>query len=58
MAANSSIYILDGEVEIGGRRCSGGTQIVLPKDAPIGPLIAGPEGCTFIESYAGDVPDQ
>jgi len=54
-ASDSLIYILDGEVEIGGRRCTPGTQIVLPKDAPIGPLIAGPEGCTFLESYAGDV---
>ena len=53
--SDSLIYILDGEVEIGGRRCPAGTQIVLPKNAPIGPLIAGPEGCTFIESYAGDV---
>ena len=54
-ASDSLIYILDGEVEIGGRRCTPGTQIVLPKHAPIGPLIAGPEGCTFLESYAGDV---
>jgi hypothetical protein len=53
--SDSLIYILDGEVEIDGRRCPPGTQIVLPKDAPIGPLIAGPDGCTFIESYAGDV---
>ena len=53
--SDSLIYILDGEVEIGGRRCPAGTQIVLPKDAPIGPLVAGPGGCSFIESYAGDV---
>jgi hypothetical protein len=53
--SDSLIYILDGEVTIDGRSCPAGTQIVLPKDAPIGPLIAGPEGCTFIESYAGDV---
>ena len=50
-----TIYILDGEVTIDGRSCGPGTQIVLPKGAAIGPLIAGPQGCTFIESYAGDV---
>ena len=54
-ASDSLIYILEGEVAIDGRLCGAGTQIVLPKDAAIGPLIAGPEGCTFIESYAGDV---
>jgi ChrR-like protein with cupin domain len=53
--SDSLIYILDGEVTIDGRRCPPGTQIVLPKGASIGPLIAGPDGCTFIESYAGDV---
>ena len=53
--SDSLIYILAGEVTIDGHRCPAGTQIVLPERAPIGPLIAGPEGCTFIESYAGDV---
>lgn len=53
-ASDTLIYILDGEVSIDGRSCPAGTQIVLPKDTPLGPLIAGPEGCTFIESYAGD----
>jgi hypothetical protein len=53
-ASDTLIYIIDGEVSIDGRSCPAGTQIVLPKDTPLGPLIAGPEGCTFIESYAGD----
>src|SRR4051812_40430248 len=53
--SDSLVYILDGEVTIDGRSCPAGTQIVLPKGAAIGPLIAGPDGCTFIESYAGDV---
>ncbi len=53
--SDSLVYILDGEVAIDGRSCPAGTQIVLPKGAAIGPLIAGPDGCTFIESYAGDV---
>jgi hypothetical protein len=52
--SDSLIYILDGEVSIDGRSCPAGTQIVLPKGAPIGPLIAGPEGCTFLESYLDD----
>jgi hypothetical protein len=53
-ASDTLVYILDGEVSIDGRSCPAGTQIVIPKDVPFGPLIAGPEGCTFIESYAGD----
>jgi hypothetical protein len=53
-ASDTLVYILDGEVSIEGRSCPAGTQIVIPKDVPFGPLIAGPEGCTFLESYAGD----
>ncbi len=53
-ASDTLLYILDGEVSIGGRSCPAGTQVVIPKDVPFGPLIAGPEGCTFLESYAGD----
>jgi hypothetical protein len=53
-ASDTLVYILDGEVSIDGRSCPAGTQIVIPKDVPFGPLIAGPEGCTFVESYAGD----
>jgi hypothetical protein len=53
-ASDTLVYILDGEVSIEGRSCPAGTQIVIPKDVPLGPLIVGPEGCTFLESYAGD----
>jgi hypothetical protein len=53
--SDALIYILDGEVQIGDRRCPAGTLIVLEKDDFFGPLTAGPEGCTFLESYAGDV---
>jgi hypothetical protein len=53
--SDSLIFILEGEVTIGERLCTPGTLIVLEKDTFFGPLIAGPEGCTFLESYAGDV---
>jgi len=49
------IFILDGEVQVGDRRCSPGTLIVLEKDVFFGPLIAGPEGCVLIETYGADV---
>jgi anti-sigma factor ChrR (cupin superfamily) len=53
--SDALIFILDGEVQIGEGSCRAGTLIVLEKDNFFGPLIAGPEGCTFLESYAGDV---
>ncbi len=53
--SDSLIYILEGAVQVGDRPCGPGTQIVLEKDVVFGPLIAGPEGCTFLESYAGPV---
>jgi hypothetical protein len=53
--SDSIVYILEGEVRVGDRLCKPGTLIVLDKSAYIGPLVAGPEGCVFLESYAGDV---
>ena len=50
-----TVFIIAGEVEVGGRSCPAGTLIMLDKDKYFGPLIAGPEGCTLLESYAGDV---
>lgn len=50
-----TVFIIDGEVEVGGRSCPAGTLIMVEKDVAFGPLIAGPEGCTLLESYAGDV---
>jgi hypothetical protein len=53
--SDSLVFILEGEVQVGERRCPPGTLIVLEKGVRIGPLIAGPEGCVFLESYAGSV---
>ena len=53
--SDALIFILEGEVTIGDRSCPPGTLVVLEKDTFFGPLIAGPQGCTFLESYAGDV---
>jgi hypothetical protein len=53
--SDALIFILEGEVRIGERNCPPGTLVVLEKDTFFGPLVAGPQGCTFLESYAGDV---
>jgi hypothetical protein len=53
--SNSTVFIVEGEVHVGERLCPAGTLIVLDQDVFFGPLIAGPEGCTLLESYAGDV---
>ncbi len=53
--SDALIFILEGEVMVGERNCPPGTLIVLEKNTFFGPLIAGPQGCTFLESYAGDV---
>jgi hypothetical protein len=54
-ASDAQVFIIDGEVSVGGRSCPGGTLIVLEKGAAFGPLIAGPNGCTFLEWYGEDV---
>jgi len=53
--SDSTVFILDGEVQVGDRRCPAGTLIMLEKHIFFGPLTAGPQGCTLLESYAGDV---
>jgi len=54
-ASDALIFIIEGEVTIGGRSCPPGTLVVLEQGAPFGPLVAGPEGCTFLECYGADV---
>jgi len=49
------VFVLDGELTIGDRRCTAGTLVVLEHGAAFGPLVAGPEGVTFLETYTGDV---
>ncbi len=42
------IYVLEGEVSVGGRRCPAGTVVYVQKDTLYGPLVAGPQGVKFI----------
>jgi hypothetical protein len=54
-ASDHILFVLEGELTIGDRVCGPGTLVVLEKGAAFGPLIAGLEGCTFLEHHAGDV---
>jgi len=53
------VFVLDGELTIatgaGDRLCTAGMLVVLEHGAAFGPLTAGPNGVTFLETYTGDV---
>jgi quercetin dioxygenase-like cupin family protein len=38
------MYILDGEVTVGGRQCRAGTVLRIPANTVYGPLESGPNG--------------
>jgi ChrR-like protein with cupin domain len=48
------VFVLEGEVWFGDRKCGPGTHIELPLGAAFGPVRAGPEGCTMFEVMMGD----
>lgn len=48
------VFVIDGEVEVGGRRCTAGTYMVLEQGASMGPMIAGPAGVKLFECMLGD----
>jgi hypothetical protein len=48
------VYVLEGELTVGDRRCPPGTLIVLELGAVFGPLVAGPDGALLFETWAGD----
>jgi len=48
------VYVLEGEVTVGGVLCRPGTNIVLEKGAVFGPLVAGPQGTVMLEIMTGD----
>lgn len=48
------VYVLEGEVTIGGEVCGPGTNIVLDRGAAFGPIEAGPEGALMLEVMMGD----
>ncbi len=48
------VFVLEGEVSVGGRPCGRGTHIELPLGAAFGPVVAGPEGAVLFEVMMGD----
>jgi hypothetical protein len=54
-ASDNLVYVIEGDLDVGGRPCPAGTLIVLETGAVFGPLIAGPEGCLLFETWGADV---
>ena len=48
------IFVIEGEMLCGDRRCTPGMHIFLPKGAPLGPFIAGDDGVVLFEVMMGD----
>jgi AcrR family transcriptional regulator len=53
-ASDHLVYVLEGELLVGERRCTPGTLIVLELGAKFGPLVAGAEGALLFEVWMGD----
>jgi hypothetical protein len=53
-ASDHLVYVLEGELLVGERRCTPGTLIVLEHGASFGPLVAGARGALLFETWAGD----
>ena len=54
-ASDNLVYVMEGDLDVGGRRCPAGTLIVLERGAVFGPLVAGPAGCLLFETWGDDV---
>jgi hypothetical protein len=48
------VFVIEGEISIGGRPCPAGTHIELPFGAAFGPIVAGDEGAVLFEVMLGD----
>ena len=48
------VFVIDGVLWVGDRRCPAGTHIELPRGAAFGPLRAGDEGAVLFEVMMGD----
>lgn len=48
------VFVLEGEINVGGVMCRPGTNIVLDEGAVFGPIVAGPEGALMLEVMMGD----
>ena len=53
-ASDHLVYVLEGELLVGDRRCPPGTLIVLELGATFGPLVAGADGALLFEVWMGD----
>src|SRR5262249_656921 len=53
-ASDHLVYVLEGELLVGERRCAPGTLIVLEVGAKFGPLIAGERGALLFEVWMGN----
>ena len=54
-ASDNLVYVLEGDLDVGGRPCPAGTLIILEQGAVFGPLTAGPDGCLLFETWGDDV---
>jgi hypothetical protein len=52
--SDHAVFVLEGELWCGERRCPAGTHIALEQGAAFGPLVAGPGGALLFEVFAGD----
>jgi hypothetical protein len=48
------VFVLEGELDVGGERCGPGTSVVLLEGEVFGPIEAGPQGALLMEVMAGD----
>jgi hypothetical protein len=48
------VFVLEGDITVGGHPCPAGTHIELPLGAAFGPIVAGPDGATMFEVMMGD----
>ena len=48
------VFVVEGEMTCGGRRCPAGTHIALDQGDTFGPFVAGPDGVVLFEVMMGD----
>ena len=48
------VFVLEGELNVGGEECPAGTHITLEEGAVFGPIIAGKDGALLYEIMLGD----
>jgi hypothetical protein len=48
------VYVIEGELNVGGVPCPAGTNIVLDTGEVFGPIEAGPDGAVLLEVMMGD----